>query len=82
MNRYEFAQILQGLDVVAAQKKLNSFTQYTVKDRLKSIVDYHIAHNPLYKEKIAGLCIQNFEDLPIVRKSDFQKPLEKLISDE
>lgn len=82
MNRYEFAQILQGLDVVAAQKKLNSFTQYTVKDRLKSIVDYHIAHNPLYKEKIAGLCIQKFEDLPIVRKSDFQKPLEKLISDE
>lgn len=82
MNRYEFVQILQGLDVVAAQIKLNSFTQYTVKDRLKSIVDYHIAHNPLYKEKIAGLCIQKFEDLPIVRKSDFQKPLEKLISDE
>lgn len=81
MNRYEFVQHLQGLDVAAAKIKLKKEKLRSMEDRRSEIVNYHIKHNPLYRSKIYswnGV----FEDLPILRKSDYQKALKEIISDE
>lgn len=82
MNRYEFIQHIQGLDVVAAKKSLEEDRIKSIENRKKAIVEYHAQHNPLYKEKLKEWKTGKFEDLPIIRKSDFQKPLESIISDE
>lgn len=82
MNRYEIIQRLQGLDVAAARKLLSEDRSHPVKERLRSIVEYHAHHNPLYKEKLESSKYTRFEELPIMHKSDFQKPLETIISDE
>ena len=82
MNRYEFIQHLQGLDVEAAKKTLEEEKRHPQNERMRAIVEYHAQHNPLYKEKLRGRTIGGFEDLPIIKKSDFQKPLESIISDE
>lgn len=82
MNRYEFVQHLQGLDVVRAKKEIETAKKRPVEDRMRAIVDYHIVHNPLYKEKLKGRESGRFEDLPIMKKNDYQKPLDKIISDE
>lgn len=83
MNRYEFVQHLQGLDVVAAKRVLEEEKKRSVEERKRAIVEYHVSHNPMYKQKLGNdKAPDNFESLPIVQKSDFQKPLETIISDE
>lgn len=82
MNRYEFVQRLHGLDLVKARKYLSKSVQYTMEERLKEIVQYHLKHNKLYASLIGNKAIKKFEDLPIIRKSDFQVPLESIISDD
>lgn len=82
MNRYEFVQHLQGLDVVAATEELASSIKCPMRKRIDAIVNYHIEHNPLYRSKLVNNPFGSFEDLPIMRKMDFQKPLKELISDE
>lgn len=82
MNRYELIQHLHGLDVVSARKVLSEEVKRPAAERRQKIVMYHTQHNPLYKEKTMDWKSGRFEDLPIMRKSDFQKPLETIISDE
>lgn len=82
MNRYELVQRLQGLDVVAARERLGMESLLSMDERKHAIVEYHSQHNPLYQEKLDGGAFVRFEDLPIIRKPDFQKPLETIISDE
>lgn len=82
INRYEFIQHLQGLDVVAAKKLLEKEAIRSSMERRKAIVEYHALHSPIYKEKLNGFLPNDFESLPIIKKSDFQRPLETLISDE
>lgn len=83
MNRYEFVQHLQGLDVEAAKSVLEEEKKHSVEERRRAIVEYHASHNPMYKQKLGNNNVPGvFESLPIVQKCDFQKPLETLISDE
>lgn len=82
MNRYKLVQSFQRVNVSAAQKYLSNATQCTVKKRLEEIVRYHLEHNSLYASKVGIRKIERFEDLPIMRKSDFQVPLQTIISDE
>ncbi len=49
--------------------------------RLASIVAYHKQHNPFYRELLKDKRTDRFEDLPVLHKSDFQRPLRELLSD-
>ena len=82
MNRYKLVQLLQGVDVFSAQKYLSNATKLSVRERLDGIVKYHLKHNSLYASKVGGQKIERFEDLPIMRKTDFQTSLKEIISDE
>ena len=47
-----------------------------------NIARYHLEHNALYRDKVGSALPSRWHELPVMRKSDFQRPLEELISDE
>ena len=46
----------------------------------KEIVEYHLKNNKSYQEFVGKTSFQNWNELPIMTKKDFQKPLSKRLS--
>lgn len=46
----------------------------------KEIVEYHLKNNKSYQEIVGKLEIQNWSELPIMTKKEFQKPLSERLS--
>lgn len=46
----------------------------------KEIVDYHFKNNPSYQEFVGKTSFENWNELPIMTKKDFQKPLSERLS--
>jgi phenylacetate-CoA ligase len=46
----------------------------------KEIVEYHLKNNPSYQEFVGKTSFENWNELPIMTKKDFQKPLSERIS--
>lgn len=57
----------------------NDFEKHIIQKR-KEIVDYHLKNNKSYQEFIGTSAIQNWEEVPIMSKKEFQKPLTERIS--
>ncbi len=55
------------------------FDQY-VADCKNAILAYHLEHNPSYRE-FAGIKTNSWNELPVMTKKDFQKPLPSRLSD-
>lgn len=55
------------------------YEQFIIAKR-KAIVDYHIENNPSYKEFIGEKSYDQWENLPIMTKKEFQKPLMERLS--
>lgn len=52
---------------------------YVFKKR-KEIVDYHLKNNKSYQELVGKSGFKNWEELPVMTKKDFQKPLQERLS--
>nr|WP_217703352.1 phenylacetate--CoA ligase family protein [Flavobacterium agri] len=52
-----------------------------VEKRKKDIVDFHLKHNAFYRELASGSAFENWNDLPVMRKQDFQRPLSQRLSE-
>lgn len=48
--------------------------------KLKEILDYHLKNNKSYIEFVGKSNVQNWSELPIMTKKDFQKPLNERLS--
>lgn len=46
----------------------------------KEIVNFHLKHNPLYIDLVGKSTFQNWNELPIMTKKDFQRPLTERLS--
>ena len=57
------------------------FTNY-VNQKKKEIVEYHLKNNKSYQEFVGKNQFQNWNDLPIMTKKEFQKPLKERLSNE
>jgi phenylacetate-CoA ligase len=57
-----------------------NFENYVLEKR-KKIVSYHLKNNTSYKELIGKTSFNNWEELPVMTKKDFQKPLSQRLSD-
>lgn len=55
--------------------------QFTEK-RKKEIVAYHLQHNAYYRNFVGKETIENWNDIPVMTKKDFQKPLSERLSEE
>lgn len=51
-----------------------------LEQQKKSIVEYHLQNNHFYREIVGDKSIENWQELPILLKSDLQIPLEKRLS--
>ena len=76
---------LNGFPIVKARKELDkiialSETEYAAffQARKREIVDFHRSNNPFYKKLVGN--VQRWDDLPVMKKIDFQKPLEQRLS--
>ncbi len=57
----------------------NDFEEFVIKKRLE-IVDFHMLNNASYKKLVGKAAYKNWEELPIMTKKDFQKPLAERLS--
>lgn len=55
------------------------FEKYAVEKR-NEIVEYHLKNNKSYREFVGEPSFQNWNELPIMTKKDFQKPLAERLS--
>jgi phenylacetate-CoA ligase len=51
-----------------------------VDDKKKEVVQYHLKNNPSYQELVGTPSFNNWSDLPIMTKKNFQKPLIERLS--
>jgi len=62
-------------------KQLNAEEfQKVILDRKWEIFEFHQKNNQLYQNKIGTSPYKNWEDIPIMQKSDFQLPLNEMMS--
>jgi phenylacetate-CoA ligase len=51
-----------------------------IENKKQEIVDYHLKNNPSYQNLVGKTTFNNWNDLPIMTKKDFQKPLIERLS--
>ena len=57
------------------------FENYVIQKR-KEIIDYHLKHNKTYQKFVGKSSIQNWNNLTIQTKQNFQKPLSERLSED
>ena len=55
------------------------FENYIIEKK-REIVEYHLKNNKSYKEFVGKSSIKNWNEIPIMTKKDFQKPLQERLS--
>lgn len=88
LNLFNLTLKLNGFPIEKARKELDKILAVPEADyngflaqKKKEILDFHLQHNSFYKNFIGELNIQNWEDLPVMKKIDFQKLLKERLSD-
>ena len=78
---------LNGFPIQEAKAELRKIIAFTesehkvfVNHKKKEIVDFHLQNNPFYKELVGTTVNLNWEDLPVLTKSNLQKPLLERLS--
>jgi len=51
-----------------------------VNEKRKAIVGYHLKNNKSYNDLVGKATVENWNDLPVMTKKDFQKPLQERLS--
>ncbi len=84
---FDLSLRLNGFPIDEARARLSEILsvpedQYEafMENRKKEIVDFHLTHNPLYR-KLVGSEDWKWEELPVMKKSDFQQPLPERLSE-
>lgn len=71
-------------EAVADFEKIQSVSDSDYENHIdlirKEIVEYHLKNNKSYQEFVGKTSFQNWDELPIMTKKDFQKPLSKRLS--
>lgn len=85
---FDLSLILNGFPIkkakVAFEKILSIFEEnyeeYVLQKR-KEIAEYHLKNNPYYREIVGKDFFEKWEDLPVMTKKNFQKPLKERLSE-
>lgn len=84
---FDWALKLNGFPMKEAKTEFNTIMALPVESRTdfvekkkKEILKYHLQNNSYYKNFIGNKNIKNWEDIPIMTKKDFQKPLQERLS--
>jgi phenylacetate-CoA ligase len=84
---FSFSLRLNGFPVKEAAAELNSILSLSdtefeknVNQKKKEIVEYHLKFNKSYQEFVGENHFQNWNELPVMTKKEFQKPLAERLS--
>lgn len=84
---FQFSLRLKGFPIKEAADEFQKIQTITDSDfenyidaKKMAIVDYHSQNNPSYQELLAKKTITHWNDLPIMTKATFQKPLASRLS--
>jgi len=79
---------LNGFQMTKAKAELNKIVSLTeeehrlfIETKKKEIVAFHLQHNQYYQNFVGKSAVENWEEIPIMQKKDFQKPLQERISE-
>lgn len=88
MSFLELSLKLKGFPLVKAEKEIQYLNTLSEKDFFKwqsdkkwEIVKYHLKNNEFYRNKLLDKLPSQWEEIPILKKNDFQISINKLISD-
>ncbi|HSJ11900.1 MAG TPA: hypothetical protein VK916_04405, partial [Gillisia sp.] len=87
MNWFKISLQLNKFPINRAQNLLKEiqnipegeYRQYLEKQR-KEIVEYHLINNPYYQSFFGNKYFNTWEDVPVMQKSDLQRPLKQRLS--
>jgi phenylacetate-CoA ligase len=87
MNLFSRISSLQGLPLDLARREFSRLKTLSVNDflveqemRKWDIFHYHVKQNAFYQNLIKNRSITRWEDIPIMQKGDFQRPLLEILS--
>ena len=87
MRFFDLSLLLNGYDINRARQELKRIQNLDDQSRKvhleksrKAIVDYHVKHNPFYKNHIISSNTSVWTSIPVMTKSHLQKPLEQRLS--
>ncbi|MCJ7758419.1 MAG: phenylacetate--CoA ligase family protein, partial [Gillisia sp.] len=88
MNWFKISLQLNKYPINRAQKLLRkiqnipeSHYQNYLEDQKKAIVQFHLAHNSYYRDFFGNKYFTSWEEVPVMQKSDLQRPLKERLSD-
>ena len=79
LNGFPIKEAAVELEKVNAVTDAN-FAEYT-QQKKREIVDYHLKHNKSYREFVGKDFFKNWNNLPVMTKKEFQKPLSDRLSE-
>ena len=88
LNIFNLSLQLNGFPIKDAQQEFEKiqsitdtdFEKYVITKR-QEIVAFHLQHNDSYRELAQNCNPENWDELPIMTKKDFQRPLQERLSD-
>jgi len=78
MNGFPIQEASAEFEKIQAISEVN-FEKYVTEKR-DEIVEYHLKNNKSYQDLVGKLTYENWNELPIMTKKDFQKPLQERLS--
>ena len=86
-NLFNLSLRLSGFPLKKANDELQFIVSITENDfekfvtnKKNEILKHHLENNPYYKKFVGNIGTKNWNDLPIMTKKDFQKPLSERLS--
>ena len=87
LNFFNFTLFLNSFPIKEASVELEKILSISnvdydnyVNQKKKEIVEYHLKHNKSYQEFVGNNSFDNWDELPIMTKKEFQKPLSERLS--
>jgi phenylacetate-CoA ligase len=86
-NFFDLSLKLNGFPIKNAQTEFEKIERIPeaefekhILEKRKEIVDYHLKNNKSYRDFVGKKSIENWDELPIMTKKEFQKPLQERLS--
>ena len=87
MKLFDLSLKLAGFPIKEAQKEFAQILSVPEKEyedyihqKKREIVDFHLQSNPFYKDLCKGKNVEDWNDLPILTKTNLQQPLSQRLS--
>ncbi|MEL6810837.1 MAG: phenylacetate--CoA ligase family protein [Bacteroidota bacterium] len=87
MNLFELSLKLNGFPIEEAKAQLQKIQSIPeeeygkhIREKRQEIFDFHRTQNTFYKTFLGNTVISKWEDIPVMRKGDLQKPLQERLT--